>query len=147
MGVNSLGRDAVSDKTPKRLGLEPNKMLLQATPLLTGADWMRCLRCGSAAVTERPERTAQGYRQFRCRECGSEGADEVVREGVQDKVQRRVRLGRSSRWLRAGGGSGGRSTHSASDRADWLRAVRPPARSKIRTRNTAWRRARPCRRA
>src|SRR6187401_2662558 len=31
---------------------------------------MRCLGCGSAAVTERPERTAQGYRRFRCRECG-----------------------------------------------------------------------------
>jgi transposase-like protein len=26
--------------------------------------------CGSAAVTERPERTAQGYRRFRCRDCG-----------------------------------------------------------------------------
>src|SRR5579864_6506401 len=31
---------------------------------------MRCLGCESAAVTERPERTAQGYRRFRCRECG-----------------------------------------------------------------------------
>jgi putative transposase len=30
---------------------------------------MRCLGCGSAAVTERAERTAQGYRRFRCREC------------------------------------------------------------------------------
>jgi putative transposase len=26
--------------------------------------------CGSAAVTERLERTARGYRRFRCRECG-----------------------------------------------------------------------------
>src|ERR671928_1203672 len=33
---------------------------------------MRCLSCGSAAVTERPERTAQGYRRFRCRECGKQ---------------------------------------------------------------------------
>src|SRR4051794_34496993 len=31
---------------------------------------MRCLACGSGAVTERPERTAQGYRRFRCRACG-----------------------------------------------------------------------------
>ena len=31
---------------------------------------MRCLGYGSAAMTERPERTAQGYRRFRCRECG-----------------------------------------------------------------------------
>ena len=28
---------------------------------------MRCLECGSEAVTERPERTAQGYRRFRTR--------------------------------------------------------------------------------
>jgi transposase-like protein len=33
---------------------------------------MRCLGCGSAAVTERPERTAQGYCRFRCRECGKQ---------------------------------------------------------------------------
>src|SRR3712207_5947095 len=31
---------------------------------------MRCVGCGSAAVTERPARTAQGYRRFRCRDCG-----------------------------------------------------------------------------
>ena len=31
---------------------------------------MDCVCCGSAAVTERPERTAQGYRRFRCRDCG-----------------------------------------------------------------------------
>src|SRR4028119_620576 len=28
---------------------------------------MRCLGCGAAALTERPERTARGYRRFRCR--------------------------------------------------------------------------------
>jgi transposase-like protein len=33
---------------------------------------MDCVRCGSAAVTERPERTARGYRRFRCRECGKQ---------------------------------------------------------------------------
>src|SRR4051812_20263863 len=27
---------------------------------------MRCLECGSETVAERPERTAQGYRRFRC---------------------------------------------------------------------------------
>ena len=31
---------------------------------------MDCVCCGSAAVAERPERTARGYRRFRCRECG-----------------------------------------------------------------------------
>ena len=30
---------------------------------------MRCIGCGSAAVTERPGRTAQGYRRLRCRAC------------------------------------------------------------------------------
>ena len=33
---------------------------------------MRCIGCGSEAVTERPERTAQGYRRFRCRACGKQ---------------------------------------------------------------------------
>jgi transposase-like protein len=33
---------------------------------------MRCLSCGSAATTERPERTARGYRRFRCRDCGKQ---------------------------------------------------------------------------
>jgi putative transposase len=31
---------------------------------------MRCIACGSSAVSERTERTAQGYRRFRCRDCG-----------------------------------------------------------------------------
>jgi transposase-like protein len=30
---------------------------------------MDCVACGSALVTERPERTARGYRRFRCRDC------------------------------------------------------------------------------
>ena len=33
---------------------------------------MQCVRCRSDAVTERPERTAQGYRRFRCRACGKQ---------------------------------------------------------------------------
>jgi transposase-like protein len=33
---------------------------------------MRCVGCGSAAVSERPERTAHGYRRFRCRACGKQ---------------------------------------------------------------------------
>ena len=33
---------------------------------------MRCSKCRSAAVTERTERTAQGYRRFRCRTCGKQ---------------------------------------------------------------------------
>src|SRR3954470_22879944 len=37
-----------------------------------GRTRMRCLECGSEAVTERPERTAQGYRRFRCRHCGKQ---------------------------------------------------------------------------
>src|ERR1700759_1214546 len=30
---------------------------------------MRCIGCGSTAVSERSERTTQGYRRFRCRAC------------------------------------------------------------------------------
>src|SRR3954452_18098672 len=33
---------------------------------------MRCLECGSEAVTERPESNAQGYRRFRCRTCAKQ---------------------------------------------------------------------------
>jgi transposase-like protein len=33
---------------------------------------MDCVCCGSAEVTERPECTAQGYRRFRCRDCGKQ---------------------------------------------------------------------------
>src|SRR3954466_8416427 len=33
---------------------------------------MDCVCCGSAAVTERPEGTAQGYRRFRYRDCGKQ---------------------------------------------------------------------------
>ncbi|HTR16588.1 MAG TPA: IS6 family transposase [Acetobacteraceae bacterium] len=31
---------------------------------------MECVGCGSAATSERRDRTAQGYRRFRCRACG-----------------------------------------------------------------------------
>ena len=33
---------------------------------------MDCVACGSAAVTGRSDRTARGYRRFRCRECGKQ---------------------------------------------------------------------------
>src|SRR4051812_48530275 len=33
---------------------------------------MRGLGCGSQAVTERPDGTAQGYRRLRCRACGTQ---------------------------------------------------------------------------
>src|SRR3954451_1991309 len=33
---------------------------------------MDCVACGSAAVTERPDRTARGYRRFHCRGCGKQ---------------------------------------------------------------------------
>ena len=39
---------------------------------IVGADGMHCVECGAAAVTERPECTAQGYRRFRCRACGKQ---------------------------------------------------------------------------
>ena len=33
---------------------------------------MRCTECDAVEVTERPERTARGYRRFRCRACGKQ---------------------------------------------------------------------------
>src|SRR3712207_6277804 len=33
---------------------------------------MRCPQCGSERIGERSERTAQGYRRFRCRSCGKQ---------------------------------------------------------------------------
>ena len=33
---------------------------------------MRCLDCGSAEMAERRDRAAQGYRRFRCRDCGKQ---------------------------------------------------------------------------
>ena len=33
---------------------------------------MQCVACGEAAISERPDRTAQGYRRFRCRDCGNQ---------------------------------------------------------------------------
>ena len=33
---------------------------------------MECNACGGAAISERPELTAQGYRRFRCRDCGKQ---------------------------------------------------------------------------
>src|SRR6187397_1872350 len=46
---------------------------------------MQCLDCGSAAVTERSERTAQGYRQFRCRDCGKQFNERSA--GVLNRTQ------------------------------------------------------------
>ncbi len=33
---------------------------------------MDCIRCSSKIVTERSDRTAHGYRRFRCRDCGKQ---------------------------------------------------------------------------
>jgi hypothetical protein len=33
---------------------------------------MDCVGRGSAGVTERPDRTAQGYRRLRCRDCSTQ---------------------------------------------------------------------------
>ena len=33
---------------------------------------MQCIGCGSTVVSERNERTTQGYRRFRCRACGKQ---------------------------------------------------------------------------
>ena len=44
-----------------------------------------CVGCGSAAVSERNERTAQGYRRFRCRACGKQFNERSA--GVLNRTQ------------------------------------------------------------
>jgi transposase-like protein len=46
---------------------------------------MECVCCGSAVVTERSERTSQGYRRFRCRDCGKQFNERSV--GVLNRAQ------------------------------------------------------------
>src|SRR5271154_5689595 len=46
---------------------------------------MRCIGCGSTAVSERSERTAQGYRRFRCRDCGKQFNERS--EGLLNRTQ------------------------------------------------------------
>ena len=46
---------------------------------------MRCVDCGSAAVSERSERTAQGYRRFRCRTCGKQFNERSI--GLLNRTQ------------------------------------------------------------
>ena len=46
---------------------------------------MRCVACGSSAVSERRERTVQGYRRFRCRACGKQFNERS--EGLLNRTQ------------------------------------------------------------
>jgi putative transposase len=46
---------------------------------------MECVDCGSAAVSERRDRTAQGYRRFRCRDCGRQFNERSA--GVLNRTQ------------------------------------------------------------
>ena len=50
-----------------------------------GTGSMECAGCGSAAVSERSERTAQGYRRFRCRACGKQFNERSA--GVLNRTQ------------------------------------------------------------
>ena len=46
---------------------------------------MRCPACGSTAISERPERTAQGYRRYRCGNCGKQFNERS--EGLLNRTQ------------------------------------------------------------
>ena len=46
---------------------------------------MECVGCGSTAVSERSECTAQGYRRFRCRTCGKQFNERSA--GVLNRTQ------------------------------------------------------------
>jgi hypothetical protein len=45
---------------------------------------MRCIGCVSTAVSERPERTAQGYRRFRCRGCAERGKQNAFPHSLKE---------------------------------------------------------------
>ena len=50
---------------------EPGRLQVGSDPLRGDREpGMECVCCGSAAVTERRDRTAHGYRRFCCRDCG-----------------------------------------------------------------------------
>ena len=63
----------------RQLGIVPKLRLFQG-------EWseMRCPACGSRSIRERPERTTQGYRRFRCR-CGKQFNERSA--GVLNKAQ------------------------------------------------------------
>jgi putative transposase len=46
---------------------------------------MRCIECGSSAVSERPERTVQDYRRFGCRVSGKQFNERNA--GLLDRTQ------------------------------------------------------------
>jgi putative transposase len=46
---------------------------------------MRCPACGSAAISERPQRTTQGYRRYRCGYCDKQCNGRSV--GVLNRAQ------------------------------------------------------------
>jgi hypothetical protein len=51
----------------------------------TGIGQMGCVGCGSTAVSERSERTAQGYHRFRSRACGKQFNERSA--GVLNRTQ------------------------------------------------------------
>ena len=70
-GWRAAPAQVLSELAPTGLFWTPESRWYAPGP--TGAEfWMDCVCCGSAAVAERPERTAQGYRRFRCRGCGKQ---------------------------------------------------------------------------
>jgi putative transposase len=72
---------------------------------------MRCVACGSAAVTERPERTAQGYRRFRCRDCRKQFNERSL--GSLNRTQRdRARRAVAASLQTSASGSAGDVRHS-----------------------------------
>jgi putative transposase len=48
---------------------------------------MGCIGCGSVAVSQRSERTAQGYPRFRCGACGKQFNERSA--GSQNRTQYR----------------------------------------------------------
>src|SRR3984957_15908942 len=68
--ANSAILGVLSSFAPRSTGLiKPCRGMIG---LSGGEQEMRCIECDAGEVSERPERTAQGYRRFRCRVCGKQ---------------------------------------------------------------------------
>ena len=57
---------------PLRSGTKSSRWIGHAVALVRGDDTRCDAACGSTAVSERPERTAHGYRRYRCGDCSKQ---------------------------------------------------------------------------
>ena len=96
------GRDRWTGKRPVLSSIAPRSTgLIKACRPVRSA-WVgeretRCIECDALEVSERPERTARGYRRFRCRVCGKQFNERSG--GILNRAQCPVRRHRAGGLL------------------------------------------------